>query len=541
MDYTVEVAGGRVRGHESGGLLEFLGIPYGRAPVGALRWRPPEPPEPWANVRDATEPGPLAPQGPAAASTALPGDPIHQSEDCLHLSIWTPGLDSARRPVMVWVHGGRFVSGTAGSLLYRGERLARRGDVVVVSVNYRLGALGFLAHPALSGPEGTFGNWGLADQVAALRWVRAHVGAFGGDPDNVTLFGESAGAMCISTLLAMPDARGLFRRVIVQSGPPYTHSATRAVAAAEEFARELGLQRVERSALERIPAADLVSALGTIGQRPARAGELPQPLLPVVDGHSLPGDPLVEIGRGCASRVAAVIGTNRDEASYFDFSERRAAAMDEGELLRLVSHSAPTADAHGVVDAYRAALERREERFAARDIWIAVASDLVFRWPSLRLADALRMHASSVFVYLFTWESPAFGGVLGACHGLEIPFVFGNVSDPAVAPFSGAGPEAEELAGSMQDAWLSFARRGDPSIPGRLDWPPWDPLRRVTMKLGASREAVVAPRDAELAVWASSAPLPTAVPPAESVPGPRSVPAPARRSAPPSQSPIVTR
>lgn len=508
MELTVRVEGGRVRGREAGGVVEFLGVPYARAPLGALRWRPPQAPEPWSGVRDTVEPGPIAPQGPAAAAATLPGEPTFQSEDCLHLSIWTPGLDGGRRAVMVWLHGGRFVSGSSGSVLYRGDALARFGDVVVVSVNYRLGALGFLAHPALADEGEPFGNWGLFDQVAALRWVQRHIESFGGDPGNVTLFGESAGAMCASTLLAMPAARGLLHRVVVQSGPPYTHSAGRASAAAEELVAELGLPSVERDALERVPAADLVGALGALARRSPRAGELPQPLLPVVDGSSLPDEPLASLGRWGAARIPALVGTNRDEASYFDLTERRGAPLSEDELVRLVAHSAPETDPTRVIDLYRRVLRARGEESAARDVWVAVASDLVFRWPSLRLAAALALHASAVFVYLFTWESPAFGGVLGACHGLELPFVFGTVTNPAVAAMSGGGPAAEELSADMQAAWAAFARSGDPSNARTGPWRTWDPDARATMVLGTGRTMVDAPRDEELGVWAASRPLP---------------------------------
>jgi para-nitrobenzyl esterase len=506
---TLRVVGGLVRGREADGVVEFLGIPYAAAPLGPLRWRPPAPAGPWSGVRDALEPGPLAPQGPPRAGTSLPGEPTLQSEDCLHLNVWTPRLDERRRPVLVWLHGGSFVSGTAGSPLYHGANLARAQDAVVVAVNYRLGALGFLSHPALADRRGPIGNWGLMDQIAALGWVRRHAAAFGGDPENVTLFGESSGAMCVGTLLAMPAARGLFRRVIVQSGPPYTHTAARAAAGAESFARELGLGDVERSRLERVPAADLVGALGAVAQRPAGPGELPQPLLPVVDGTSLPDEPLRAVANGAAPAVPAIVGTNRDEATYFDLSARRTSEMGDEELLRLVSHSAPRVDGRGVVATYRAALAGRGEPSSARDVWTAAASDLVFRWPSLRFAAALGMHGAAVFVYLFTWESPAFGGLLGACHGLDLPFVFGTLRNPAVAAFTGEGPNVDAIAAGIQAAWGAFARGGDPSNDRTGRWAPWEPARRPTMGFGRAIGLLDAPRDEELAVWEAAFPLPT--------------------------------
>ena len=546
MDGTVAVDGGWVRGREDGGIWEFLGVPYARAPVGPLRWRPPERPEPWSGVRDATMPGPLAPQVPPAPGATLPGDPLEQSEDCLHLSIWTPAPDSARRPVLVWVHGGGFTSGSAGSVLYRGQRLAAEGDVVVVNINYRLGALGFLAHRGLAsgggvagsgvGNGGIAGNWALLDQIAALRWVRDHISSFGGDPSKVTVFGESAGAMCLSTLLAVPAAQGLFTGAVIQSGPPYVHRASRAEEAAVSFVRELGMSEVSRAALEAVPAGELVSALAALARHWPRPGELPQPLLPVVDGTILPAHPLDAIARGSAAGVATIVGTNRDEMTFFALRDRLAHSMD-GTLLRTrIAQSAPWAPADRVVDHYAGVLTRRGEPAGARELWVAVGSDLVFRWPSLRLAAALRTHDPRTFVYLFTWGSPAFGGILGATHALEIPFVFGTHSQPGISGFvvgdgaggagsateqrgagtgsrepAGASAAADALSDAMRASWLSFARTGDPSNPRVGRWPSWDREHRITMVFGQTISVEEAPRNDELAVWEPVAPLPSSL------------------------------
>lgn len=454
----------------------------------------------------------------------LAGDPCVQGEDCLHLSVWTPSPDTSRRPVMVWLHGGGFTSGTAGSAVYRGDRLARSRDVVVVGVDYRLGALGFLAHPALAGPgpvgpapargpgaRGIFGNWGLLDQIAALRWVRTHIASFGGDPANVTVFGESSGAMCVSVLLAMPAARGLFLRAIVQSGPPYVHSAERATEAAESLAHELGLGSVSRELLERVPPSELVGALSSLSRHPARPGELPQPLLPVVDGTSLPEPPLDAIAGGSAAGVAAIVGTNRDEMTFFGLTDRNLAALDDESLEKIVARYAPAANAKDAMAAYAMAMARRGEPVTPRALWVAAGSDIVFRWPSLHLASALRLHEPRTFTYLFTWESPALGGILGATHALEIPFVFGSLDDPAVGAFCGSGARADALSEAMQASWTSFARTGDPSCTQTGSWPAWDPERRTTMVFGPEVGPVDGPRQDELAVWQALAPLPTAL------------------------------
>lgn len=508
---VLEVATGRIRGRRHGGIWSYRGIPYARSPAGPLRWRPPEAVVPWTGVRDATAFGPIAPQRPPIPGVGVPGDPLDQSEDCLSLSVWTPAPDGARRPVMVWIHGGGFTSGTGAGVLYRGADLALHGDVVVVTVNYRLGALGFLAHPALAedgAGAGTAGNWGLLDQVAALRWVREHAATFGGDPDNVTVFGESAGAMSISALLAMPMADGLFHRAVVQSGPPYTHSADRARQAAENLAAELGIDRITRGVLERVPAGDLVDATRQLQDRLPPPGELPLPFLPVVDGAVLPRAPEDAAAAGLLAPVPLLVGTNRDELTFFAMGDRRLWEIDDDGLLYWMSRAAPDVPAHEVVGCYRAVRATRGEPVAPRDLWVAAGSDRVFRWPSLMLAAAQRARRPDTFVYLFTWEAPAFGGLLGSCHGLEIPFVFGSVRYPAVAAIVGGGPEAEELSAGMRDAWAAFARTGDPSGDGGGRWPAWDPGRRATMVFGPGGGAVVhAPRNEELAVWERAAPL----------------------------------
>ncbi len=508
MDAVVEVAGGRVRGVERSGVWAFSGIPYARAPLGVLRWRPPEPPEPWSGVRPADHFGPIAPQSSPVEGLTIPGDPTEHSEDCLSLNIWTPAPDGGRRPVMVWIHGGGYTSGSGSFLLYRGGDLARHGDVVVVTINYRLGALGYLGHPALAEGRtspGQLGNFGLMDQVAALGWVRDHIAGFGGDPANVTVFGESAGGMSVSTLLGVPAARGLFHRAIVESGPAYIHSKGRARERGEDLAKELGIGELSREVLLDVPADDLVAATQTLQNRPPDPGELPLPFLPVVDGAYLPRHPLEAVAAGDAASVPLLIGTTRDELTLFALGDARLANIDEAGLERWMGRAAPGVDTDRLVTTYRDVRLARGESVVPRDLWVAMGSDLVFRWPSLRTAAAQRRHQPATFVYLFTWETPAFGGELGSCHALEIPFVFGALHRPLIAAFAGGGHEAEELSDRMHRAWLAFARTGDPSHPGIGAWPSWDDARRATMVFGPGGGVVDGPRDEELAVWAAPA------------------------------------
>jgi para-nitrobenzyl esterase len=515
MDKVVTVAGGRVRGVRRDDLWSFSGIPYARAPMGSLRWRPPQPPVPWVGLHDASSFGPIAPQSaavPGAFSPAGPDAVERQSEDCLTLNIWTPEVPEASsqvsgRPVMVWIHGGGFTGGSGSLFLYRGGELARHGDVVVVTINYRLGALGFLGHGDLRDPDGFTGNWGLHDQVAALRWVRDHISVFGGDAGNVTVFGESAGGFSVAALLGAPGAAGLFRRAIVQSGGVHVHTVAEAGRTGDRLATALGIARCDRSSLESVPAADLVAATEEVAKRRPDPGLIRLPFLPVVDGAFLPQHPLAAVEQGAASGIELLIGTNKDEATLFGLSDPSLASLDVAGLARWTENAAPDLPSGELIEIYRQARLARSEGVAPVDLWFATGTDGVFRWPSFQLAAAHGGQGNPTFVYLFEWESPAFGGVLGSCHALEVPFVFGAVRSPAVQFFTGGGPEVEELSSVMQQAWLAFAHTGDPSHPALGYWPTWDPATRSTMVFGGHSGAVDGPRNEELSVWEEHRPL----------------------------------
>ena len=492
-------------GVEESGLRIFRGVPYARPPVGDLRLRPPRPTEPWSGVRAAAGYGPWAPQNvpdnPIAAVA-----PSTQDEDCLTLNVWTPGLDGAGRPVMVWVHGGAFTGGSGASPLYAGARLAERGDVVMVTINYRLGILGFLGHSGLADdPEGPPANWGLLDQVAALGWVRDNIAAFGGDPGNVTVFGESAGGMSVSDLLTMPAAAGLFHRAIVQSGPPVATTVARAEEHAAKLLAELGL--TDPAGLRSVPVDALLAAqTGVLAPKPG-AGLT---LVPAVDGTSLPVTPLDAFRDGSAAPVPLLIGTNRHEAKLFMVADPKNRDPDEDTLLRRIDR-ALTANgvplrAEDVVDAYRSARAARGDRTDPRELWSAIETDRMFRIGSLEAATAHARRQPATFSYLFDWESPAMDGALGACHALEIPFVLGNLDAPGIDRFAGSGPAASALSEQMMDAWLAFARTGDPRHPGIPDWPAYDADHRPTMVFGRDTRVEEAPMDTERAVWAQGSP-----------------------------------
>lgn len=496
MTVVVDTPSGRLAGREADGVRAFLGVPYARPPVGPLRFAAPEPAPPWSGTRDATAFGASAPQAPMVLP--LPGmDVGRMDEDCLHLNVYAPAGGAPRKPVLVWIHGGGFVIGSGSQEVYDGARLARRGDAVVVTVNYRLGALGFL-HLAdvCPGLEGAVSNPGLRDQVAALEWVRGHIGAFGGDPENVTLFGESAGGMSVATLLAMPSARGLFQRAVPQSGAcHHFHAPETATRVAEALLEALGIERRDAArALRELPAQKLVEAqtqttlaLGTT------IGLLP--LQPVVDGDSLPAPALQEVRSGSAAGVALLTGTTRDEWKLFTLMDPSLRSLDEVSLLARLGRDVPEVDAATLYATYRDARRRRGEPHAPIELYAAIHTDRSFWVPAVRLAEAQAAHEPRTFVYRVDQESPMLGGALGACHAVELPFVFGTHELPGGDQFAGRGPQVEALSARMMDAWLAFARTGDPG------WPAYEVARRTTQLFGPSCGVEDDPHAEERRLW----------------------------------------
>ncbi len=481
---TVTTSRGVVRGDERDGVQRYRGIRYATAE----RFRPPVPVEAWAGELDATAFGPIAPQPPGAQ---FQSNELAQAEDCLSLNVWTPGSDGSR-PVLVWIHGGAFRTGSSASPLYEGTALAARGDVVVVSLNYRLGALGFLAHPDLADGDGPWANWGLLDQIEALRWVRDEIAAFGGDPGNVTIFGESAGAASVTTLMAMPEAQGLFHKAIAQSGAPLTTKPEVAIALAEQLVELTGAGDV--AGLRDVPFEQLVSA-----QAQVESPELGlRSFAPTVDRRSVTSAPFRLARDGDIVPVPLLIGTNVDEWKLWAPMDPHSRDLDADRLRGRLDKRFPDGAAEQVITGVEAARRARGEAANPNDLFFAIESERIFRVPAVRLADLHRTHAP-VFTYLFEWGSPAMKGWLGACHGLEIAFVFGNQGRGELAAFTGSGPEADRLAETMMDAWIAFARSGDPSTES-LPWPAHDPAQRPTMVFGLESRLEHAPREEERAL-----------------------------------------
>jgi para-nitrobenzyl esterase len=485
----VETRQGKVEGEARGGHLRFRGIPFAAAPVGELRFRAPRPHAPWSGVRPALAFGKAAPQN----ASALPGmEAGPQDEDCLFLNVYTPAADGARRPVFFWIHGGGFTGGSGGQALYDGGPLAERGDVVVVTINYRLGALGYLL---LADGDA---NLGQLDQIAALRWVHENIAAFGGDPAKITIAGESAGGMAVATLLAMPAAKGLFRGAIAQSGAAHhVHSPESAQRVTAAVLAALGLGPSEGAKLRDVPVAKLLAAQAQAMADLGRSLGLLS-FAPAIDPDTLPRHPLAAVRDGAARDVALKAGTTRDETKLFHMGMGHG-DLDEAGLakrlraaLRLVR--ADEARAEAMIDTYRRARDGRAPTTPG-ELHDALETDRTFRVPAIRLAEAQRPHQPNTYKYLFDWVSPARRGALGACHALELPFMFGTLAAPTLDRFAGKGPDAEALSTRMMDAWLAFAKSANPG------WSSYDAARRATQIFDRADRLEHAPLDAERAAW----------------------------------------
>ncbi|MFS0776934.1 carboxylesterase/lipase family protein [Neobacillus sp. 3P2-tot-E-2] len=491
LDPIVETVAGKVRGTNDEGVYTFKGIPYGDTTEGARRFMAPSKPQPWVGVRDAiafgsrcyqTEGGIQEFDRELKKANAWDDGPEDESENCLVLNVWTRGItDGKKRPVMFWCHGGGFFAGSGARARNNGKFLAKRGDVVVVTVNHRLGPLGFLHLGDLAGEEyAASGNAGMLDLVLALEWVRDNIEQFGGDPGNVTIFGTSGGGGKVSTLLAMPSAQGLFHRAAIQSSSGLRmRTREEATQLAETLLFELGLGVDQLDKLHQLHPKQIWEAYWAATKwSPESFAKKGRNVMaaPVVDGRYLPNHPCDPVAPSISAHVPLMTGTTKDEATLFLLSDPQLGSIDEQGMMKWLNLYAGD-DSERVLNAYRSAMPDA----SPNDLLVAMVTDRLTRMGSITLAERkLALKSAPVYMYMFSWESPILGGKMKSFHGADAPFIFDTLSLAPTA-LTGDDPELVPLANKMSEAWIAFATYGNPNHPGLPEWPAYSLEERATM------------------------------------------------------------
>jgi para-nitrobenzyl esterase len=483
---VAETAFGKIRGVDHDGIRIFKGIPYGASTSGSNRFMPPAEPADWSGVRDALAYGHSAPQrdpaSPPAGGLTISGENLPpEGEDCLVLNIWTPAVGASgnsgkKRPVMFWCHGGGFATGSGSSPDNDGTNLARRGDVVVVTINHRLNVLGFADLSALSDSFAASGDAGMLDIVQALKWVRDNISQFGGDPNTVTIFGQSGGGRKVETLLAMPSAKGLFHRAIVESG-----AAVRvvdrdvAVRNADQLLSKLGIDKKNVRELQKLPVKKIMAAYFAVVKDNPDVDPSFGGFSPAVDGKILPQHPFDPKASPVSADVPVMIGCTRTEMTLFSLNDPAAFSLNDAEMRKRVGGILGS-KAPGMIDLY----QKLNPGASPSDIYFLIASDYRYGAPTMIAAQRrAALGKAPVYLYYFTWETPVRGGRLKSPHTMEIPFAFDNVK--ISARMTGGGVDAMTLADKVSDAWIAFARTGDPNTPKLPHWPAYDAQDRATM------------------------------------------------------------
>ncbi len=477
-DTIVSVEPGKLRGESADGVHRFRGVPYGQATGGPGRFMPPRKPQQWTGVRDALALGDQAPQPHRAIRTANAWirDTSPTSENCLYLNVFTPGVDSGKRPVMVWLHGGGYFAGSGGADGLDGSNLARRGDVVVVTLNHRLNAFGY-CHLAGAGGDlfADSGNAGMLDIVMALEWVRDNIGAFGGDAGNVTIFGQSGGGSKVAVMMTMPSAKGLFHKAIMQSSSSHLRlaSAENADRAARQLMREVGADNAD--AMRGVDTAALLA-----GYRSAvAANHGNDSFRPVVDGRSILNNPFDLDSPDLASDIPLLIGSCETEKSFYDINLEPAKLPLSAEELHAQVKRFVGIDNDQTSELIADYTERRGG-ISGRDLFNVLSSDHMYRRNAIEAAEIKsKLGGAPAYLYEFTWKTPVLGGMLKTPHTLCIPFVFGNVE--IAREFTGTGLEQTRLMDTVMETWLAFVRTGNPNNARLPDWAPYDATSRTTM------------------------------------------------------------
>jgi para-nitrobenzyl esterase len=499
---VTETAFGKVRGVESRGIKIFKGIPYGASTAGSNRFMPPLDPASWTGVRDALEYGPSAPQhdptpphsssaapqaslsvkappGPSifrALGTNPPGKPTGEGEDCLVLNVWTPALrDGRKRPVMLWLHGGGFRGGSGSNPGWDGTNLCLRGDVVVLTINHRLNVMGFANFSAFNSDFAASGEAGMLDIVQALRWVRANIEQFGGDPNTVMIFGQSGGGRKCETLLAMPSAKGLFHRAAIESGIAVKvvdlEVATRN---AEMLLAKLGVPTTDVRRVQKLPLDQIMAAHYAINRELGNDDLDTKGFAPSVDGNILPQHPFSPSASPVSADVPVMIGSTRTEFTGLTTDSALFSLDEEG--MRTQTKKLLGAESAAMIELYR----KHNPGATPSDLYFLIASDYTYGAKTWKVAERrAALGGAPVYLYYFAWSSPVQGGALRSPHNIEWPFAFDNIK--ICASLTGDGPEAMALADKVSDAWIAFARTGNPNVPKLPHWPAFNAASRATM------------------------------------------------------------
>jgi para-nitrobenzyl esterase len=483
---------GKVKGVQESDYQRFYGIPYAKPPIGNLRFLEPQPNDPWNDIKDASSFKAIPPQN------YVDDPPIGQeeSEDCLFLNIWTPQADDKRRPVMFWIHGGGFVIGAGSRKRLNGSKLASYGDVVVVTFNYRLGALGFLNLPNVTP------NIGILDQITALKWVNDNIESFGGDPQNITIFGESAGGMSVGILLTISSATGLYQKAIIESGAtnPISFEPTSARQGAEKFVKKLGLKNAEIADLQSVPLDKLMKVqkkiAGTVFDLTSN------PFRPFVDGAVMTEQPIEIIRKGNSANVPIIIGYNSEELGMIanlleDSGEVKRKLIMKVIKSQLKKSGISKEDLDGLIEIYNREIKKKYHGKEFK-YWDFILSDSMFRIPILRQIEAHLENESNIYHYMFHYNSPKFGAAL---HTFEIAFVFGTLGEDMVKDAVVNSKDTTELSNLMMKTWVNFARNGNPNHKGIPKWKPYELKNRTTMFLSDKPKSINDPDEVLRKAW----------------------------------------